>query len=57
VTLPASAASVNEKLLGKQIVGGLALATWYPELGEKAALWCATELVTKVQIDAAAEAI
>jgi len=57
VTLPASTASVNEKLLGKQIVGGLELATWYPELGEKAALWCATELVTKVQIDAAAEAL
>ncbi len=57
VALPASAESVNAKLLGKQIVGGLALGKWYPELGESAAIWCATELVTKVQMDAAAEAV
>jgi glycine dehydrogenase subunit 1 len=49
-----SAAALNEKLLGKQIIGGLALAKWYPELGENATLWCATELTTKVQMDAAA---
>jgi glycine dehydrogenase subunit 1 len=54
VSLPASAASVNEALLSKQIIGGLALSQWYPELGEGAALWCATELTTKVQMDAAA---
>ena len=57
VALPASAASVNEKLLGKQIIGGLALAKWYPELGENATLWCATELTTKAQMDSAAGAI
>jgi glycine dehydrogenase subunit 1 len=45
---------VNDQLLDKQIVGGLALAKWYPELGENATLWCATELTTKVQMDAAA---
>ncbi len=54
VALPASAESVNAKLLEKQIVGGLALAKWYPELGESASLWCATELTTKAQMDAAA---
>ncbi len=53
VALPKDAAAVNEALLGKQIVGGLALAKWYPELGENAALWCATELTTKAQMDAA----
>jgi len=53
VALPKDAAAVNEALLGKQIVGGLALAKWYPELGESAALWCATELTTKAQMDAA----
>jgi glycine dehydrogenase subunit 1 len=53
VALPASAASFNEALLKKNIIGGLALAKWYPELGENASLWCATELTTKVQMDAA----
>jgi glycine dehydrogenase subunit 1 len=57
VTSADSASVLNEKLLGKQIIGGLALAKWYPELGENATLWCATELTTKAQMDAAAEAI
>jgi len=57
VALPSSASSVNEALLGKQIIGGVALAQWYPELGESAALWCATELTTKAQMDAAAAVI
>jgi glycine dehydrogenase subunit 1 len=48
---------VNVKLLEKKIIGGLPLAKWYPELGPNASLWCATELMTKVQIDAAAEAL
>jgi glycine dehydrogenase subunit 1 len=52
-----SAAAVNAKLLEKQIVGGLALAKWYPELGEGATLWCATELTTKAQMDAAAKVL
>jgi len=33
------------------------LAKWYPELGENATLWCCTELTTKTQIDAAADAL
>jgi glycine dehydrogenase subunit 1 len=57
VALAGSAESVNAKLLAKEIVGGLALSTWYPELGERASLWCATELTTKAQIDAAASAV
>ena len=57
VSLPASAQTVNEKLLGRQIIGGLSLAKWYPELGENATLWCATELITKAQMDAAAGAL
>ena len=48
---------MNAKLLEKQIVGGLALAKWYPELGEGATLWCATELTTKAQMDAAAKVL
>ncbi|MBW4037592.1 MAG: aminomethyl-transferring glycine dehydrogenase subunit GcvPA [Acidobacteria bacterium] len=49
-----SAAALNEALLQKHIIGGLALARWYPELGPNATLWCATELTTKAQIDSAA---
>ncbi len=52
-----AAAALNEALLEKQIIGGLALAKWYPELGESATLWCATELTTKVQMDAAAAVV
>ena len=57
VALPSSAEVVNAKLLEKQIIGGVGLKQWYPELGDDAALWCATELTTKVQMDAAAAAI
>jgi glycine dehydrogenase subunit 1 len=57
VSLPASAADVNTRLLDKQVIGGLALSKWYPELNETAALWCATELTMKAQMDAATTAI
>ena len=57
VALPGSASDANEGLLQKQIVGGLALGKWYPELGENASLWCATELTTRAQIDSAAAAL
>jgi glycine dehydrogenase subunit 1 len=52
-----SAEHVNASLLEKKIIGGLPLAKFYPELGAGASLWCATELNTKAQIDAAAAAI
>ena len=57
VALPSAAASVNAALLRKNVIGGLALAQWYPELGDAASLWCATELTTKGQMDAAAGSI
>jgi glycine dehydrogenase subunit 1 len=44
---------LNARLLEKKIIGGLSVQKWYPELGN-ATLWCATELTTKEQIDAAA---
>ncbi|HEX4064969.1 MAG TPA: aminomethyl-transferring glycine dehydrogenase subunit GcvPA [Acidobacteriaceae bacterium] len=44
---------VGRRLLDGRIIGGLPLAKWYPELSH-ASLWCATELTTREQIDAAA---
>ncbi len=51
------AEEMNDDLLEEGIIGGLALAKWYPELGKNASLWCATELTTRAQIDAAAAAL
>ena len=48
---------VNAALLENKIIGGLPLARWYPELGENAALWCATELTTRAQIEEAASVL
>ena len=44
---------LNARLLEQKIIGGLDLRKWYPELGN-ATLWCATELTTRAQIEAAA---
>jgi glycine dehydrogenase subunit 1 len=49
-------ASINQRLLEQKIVGGLPLRKFYPELGN-AALWCCTELTTKVAIDAVVGAL
>jgi glycine dehydrogenase subunit 1 len=57
LTAGESAEELNAKLMEKQIIGGLSLAKWYPELGEGATLWCATELTTKAQMDAAADVV
>jgi len=46
-------ASLGQRMLDGQIVGGVPLSRWYPELAN-ATLWCATEVITKEQIDAAA---
>jgi glycine dehydrogenase subunit 1 len=47
---------LNSRLLENRIIGGVPLKKWYPELGQ-ATLWCATELTTKEQIDAAASVL
>jgi glycine dehydrogenase subunit 1 len=44
------------RLIEEKIVGGLDLSRWYPELGN-ATLWCATEVVTREQIDKAAKVL
>ena len=54
---PASADETNTSLLEHKIIGGLPLAKWYPELGPNASLWCATEMTTRKQMDAAADAL
>jgi glycine dehydrogenase subunit 1 len=55
--LPADADETNAGLLEQKIIGGLPLAKWYPELGPNASLWCATEVTTRNQMDAAAEGL
>ncbi len=47
---------LNQRLMKNKIIGGLSLKKWYPELGN-ATLWCATELTTREQIDAAAAVV
>jgi len=46
----------SKRLLEEKIIGGLDLSKWYPELGN-ATLWCATELITREQIDMAAQVL
>jgi len=49
-------AAWSKRLLDEKIVGGVELSRWYPELGN-ATLWCATEVVTREQIDKAAKVL
>jgi glycine dehydrogenase subunit 1 len=49
-------AAWSKRLLDEKIVGGLDLSRWYPELGN-ATLWCATEMITRTQIDKAASVL
>jgi glycine dehydrogenase subunit 1 len=46
----------SKRLMDEKIVGGIELSRWYPEL-KNATLWCATEVVTRETIDAAAKAL
>jgi glycine dehydrogenase subunit 1 len=46
---------INKGLLRKKIVGGLPLVRFYPELADSA-LWCATEMSRREQMDTVAEA-
>jgi len=49
-------AAWSQRLLDEKIVGGIQLNRWYPELGN-ATLWCATEVVTRENIDTAARVL
>jgi glycine dehydrogenase subunit 1 len=46
----------SQRLIDAEIVGGIELSRWYPEL-RNCTLWCATEIITREQIDAAAKAL
>jgi len=46
----------TKRLFDNKIVGGIELSRWYPELGN-ATLWCATEMVTRENIDTAAQVL
>ena len=46
----------SQRLLDAEIVGGIDLSRWYPEL-RNCTLWCATEIITREHIDAAAKAL
>ncbi|MGA3011671.1 MAG: aminomethyl-transferring glycine dehydrogenase subunit GcvPA [Terracidiphilus sp.] len=46
----------SQRLFDAEIVGGIDLSRWYPEL-RNCTLWCATEINTREQIDTAAKAI
>ena len=45
-----------QRLLENKIVGGVELSRWYPEL-KNCTLWCATEVITREQIDTAARVL
>ncbi len=44
--------AINNRLLGRRIIGGLPLKKFYPELGN-AAVWCCTEMTTRTSMDTA----
>src|ERR1700678_4203041 len=48
--------SLSQRLMDGKIVGGVTLSRWYPEL-PNATLWCTTEVITKEQIDTAAQVV
>ncbi len=49
-------AAWTQRLLDAEIVGGIELSRWYPEL-RNATLWCATEVITREAIDSAAKVL
>jgi glycine dehydrogenase subunit 1 len=51
-----SPAAWSKRLMGEKIVGGIDLTRWYPEL-KNATLWCATEVITRANIDTAAKTL
>ena len=55
-TEEAPAALLSQRLLDEKIVGGVELSRWYPEL-KNATLWCATEMMPRATMDAAAKVL
>jgi glycine dehydrogenase subunit 1 len=51
VNCPMPAKDVNKAIDRAGMIGGLAIAKWYPELGENALLLAFTETTTRAQID------
>jgi len=49
-------AAWSQRLLDNKIVGGIELSRWYPEL-KNCTLWCATEVIPRETIDAAASVL
>jgi glycine dehydrogenase subunit 1 len=47
---------LGQRLIDGSIAGGVPLSRWYPEL-PNATLWCTTEVITKQQIDDAANVL
>jgi glycine dehydrogenase subunit 1 len=46
----------SQRLMDAKIIGGIDLSRWYPEL-QNCTLWCATEVITRANIDTAAKAL
>jgi glycine dehydrogenase subunit 1 len=46
----------SQRLMDAKIVGGIDLSRWYPEM-RNCTLWCATEMITRKQIDSAANVL
>jgi glycine dehydrogenase subunit 1 len=46
----------TQRLFDNKIVGGIDLSRWYPEL-QNCTLWCATEVITRANIDTAANVL
>jgi glycine dehydrogenase subunit 1 len=51
-----SPAAWSQRLMDNKIVGGIDLSRWYPEL-RNCTLWCATEIITRANIDTAANVL
>jgi glycine dehydrogenase subunit 1 len=43
----------SQRLMDAKIIGGIDLSRWYPEM-QNCTLWCATEVITRANIDSAA---
>jgi glycine dehydrogenase subunit 1 len=46
----------SQRLMDAKIIGGIDLSRWYPEM-QNCTLWCATEVITRTNMDAAASVL